>query len=73
MSEILVIQCQCGHSFSVLRKDLRCRPNAIIKCKGILKDDSICGQLISVDMLIRLPEDQKLHIVTPGQEKLTFR
>lgn len=73
MSELLVIECMCGSTTSAFRRDLRRHPGSTIRCKAILKNGKVCGRVIKVDALLRLPWDQNIYIVVPEQEELQLR
>lgn len=73
MSELLTIECVCGHITSAFRRDLRMHPGSAIKCKGLLSDGKTCGRIIKVEVLLRLPWHQNFYIVTPEQEELHLR
>ena len=73
MSELLIIECICGHTTSAFRRDLRRHPGSVIKCKGRLKGGKACGCVIKVEAILRLPFHQDYYIVTPEQEELHLR
>jgi superfamily II DNA/RNA helicase len=67
----LIIQCCCGYSFSVARKQLKENPNGVVECPG--RGMKSCRRVFRASDLLKMIGVQAVYYVENKQENLGLK